>query len=96
MKPICFAGQQLLDASHCNVDTPVDTHSYTVAQRTAVLACRIMLPLSRHDTARRLDEALIASHMRTVLSIAQSRGWIDTGYPSEPFLAAAATGQMHS
>ena len=93
-EPITFARRKLL----CNHSSDLDAPSpfWTLEQKTAVLDCRIMLSIARHDTAQKFNETLVASHMRTVFSVPQSRQWINAGYPSEPFLAAAATRQMYS
>ncbi|KAG8217164.1 hypothetical protein J3R82DRAFT_5244, partial [Butyriboletus roseoflavus] len=38
---------------------------------------------------------MVASHMRTAFSVPDSRLYIRSGYPSEPFLAEAASRQMY-
>ncbi|KAL4071296.1 hypothetical protein V8B97DRAFT_1962442 [Scleroderma yunnanense] len=49
----------------------------------------------RRDSARKTEFEMVASHMRTAFSIPAHRLYICSGYPSEPFLAEAASRQMY-
>ncbi|KAL4079270.1 hypothetical protein J3A83DRAFT_4368016 [Scleroderma citrinum] len=49
----------------------------------------------RRDSARKAELEMVANHMRTALSAPDHRLYICSGYPSEPFLAEAASRQMH-
>lgn len=66
--------------------------------RNAVLAVvDVLLTLDfepRRQITRDREAQLVASHMRTAFSVPQERGYIRSGYPSEPLLAEAASRQM--
>ncbi|KAI6101678.1 hypothetical protein EDD17DRAFT_1786370 [Pisolithus thermaeus] len=49
----------------------------------------------RLDLAHKCEMDMIASHMRIAFSIPQHRSYTRSGYPSEPFLAEAASRQMY-
>ena len=70
---------------------------YSEIAQTAVLDVRIKLSFSRTSVAaHRLEEELVASHMRTVYSIPKSREYLWSGYSPEPILAEAAASQLGS
>jgi hypothetical protein len=48
----------------------------------------------RRQVAHEREAEMVASHMRFAFSIPKSREYVRSGYPSEPFLAEAASRQM--
>ncbi len=49
----------------------------------------------RRERAKKIEENLVASHMRIVYSVQEDRDCLYSGYPSEPILAEAAARQMN-
>ncbi|KAG6377824.1 hypothetical protein JVT61DRAFT_14602 [Boletus reticuloceps] len=47
------------------------------------------------ELVRELEVEMVASHMKTAFSIPQDGRYAFSGYPSEPFLAEAATRQVY-
>lgn len=74
-----------------------NTSSHKELSHTAVLDVLITIEYNpRSELAREHQEEMVASHMRTAFSIPHHRSmYMDSGYPSEPFLAEAASRQMH-
>ncbi|KAI6031017.1 hypothetical protein EDC04DRAFT_3065254 [Pisolithus marmoratus] len=66
---------------------------------TAMLAILDQLVTIDYEPKRELvsgvEAEMVASHMRIVFSVPDHRVYIRSGYPSEPFLAEAASRQMH-
>jgi hypothetical protein len=63
---------------------------------TAVLDVLLTLDFEPRRQAAHIREAeLVASHMRIAFSVLKDRGYLRSGYPSEPLLAEAAARQMH-
>jgi hypothetical protein len=66
------------------------------AARTAVLDVLLHLDLEpRREAAHNRVAELVASHMRITYSVPKDRGYVRSGYPSEPLLPEAAAQQMH-
>ena len=72
---------------------------YTMVKHAAVTAVLdVLLSLDfepRHQGVHIREAELVASHMRIAFSVPKDRGYIRSGYPSEPLLAEAAARQMH-
>lgn len=76
-----------------NVDVPKDAHSFEARVAVIDVRCRFSYA-SSHVAAIRFEEKLIATHMRILHAVSQSRDIIHSSYPSEPLLAEAAARQL--
>jgi hypothetical protein len=77
-----------------NISVPYTTVKHAAV--TAVLDVLLTLDFEpRRQVAHIREAELVASHMRIAFSVPKDRGYIRSGYPSEPLLAEAAARQMH-
>src|SRR5258708_10513195 len=77
-------------------DIRQDFEEYTTHAKLAIIDVRLQLDYDpTREAAMNTVISLVASHMRTALSVPQHRNYLRSCHPSEPWLAEAAAHEMN-
>jgi len=86
--------QQLLDLVANKLTGTFKDSSMQPSGRSALLCSRLLIHHTQNQAGRDLSKTLVASHLSFAYMTSEDRSILNSGYPPEPFVSAAAVRKM--